>query len=100
MEYPGVQLLIYLIITFCDVGTAIHNRHVLKLKENTGYAAHFAGALAGLLVGIYVVRNINVTRTERIIWWVSIITYVLLMGIAIVWNIVYTDYFPPQDHNK
>lgn len=97
MEYPYVQLAIFLIITACDLGTAIYDRYVLDVNEHIGYAAHLAGAVAGLLVGISVLRNISVTRAERVVWWASVITYVTLMGIAIVWNIAYTDYFPPQD---
>ncbi|XP_025833635.1 rhomboid-related protein 2 isoform X2 [Agrilus planipennis] len=100
MEFPALQLLIFLIITGCDVGTAIYNRYVLNINEHIGYSAHFAGALAGLLVGIHILRNFRVTRAEKIIWWISTVTYVFLMGFAIVWNIAYVSYFPTQIYSK
>lgn len=100
MEFPLLQLLIFLIITVCDVGTSIYDRYVLDINEHIGYVAHFAGAVAGLLVGINVLRNLNVTRTERVIWWCSVISYFLLMGVAIVFNLAAPGYFPDQIHDK
>jgi hypothetical protein len=34
-----------------------------------------------------------VTKAERIVWWVSILTYCFLMIVAIVWNLAWQDYF-------
>lgn len=96
MEYPLVQLLVFIIITFCDIGIAIYDRYVLDINDHIGYAAHFAGAVAGLLVGLNILRNLEVTRTERIIWWMSITTYILLMAIGIIWNAAFPRYFPLQ----
>lgn len=94
MEYPFIQLFIFLIVTSCDLGYAIYDRYALNRNEHIGYIAHIAGAVAGLLMGINAVRNINVTQTEKVIWWISVVTYCALMGIAIIWNLAYTDYFP------
>lgn len=80
------------------MGKSIYDRYVLDINANIGYAAHFAGAVAGLLVGINLLRNLNVTRKERVLWWFSIITYITLMCTAIVWNIAFPDYFPTQNH--
>lgn len=59
-----------------------------------GYVAHLAGAVAGLLVGINVLRNLEVRSWERVIWWASIILYLGLMISAIVWNVAFPKYFP------
>ncbi|CAH0549002.1 unnamed protein product [Brassicogethes aeneus] len=96
MSFPLGQLLVFLIVAASDIGTAIYNRYVLDIEEHIGYAAHFAGAVVGLLVGINVLRNLSVNRTEKIIWHISIVLYVLLMGICIVWNLVYPSYFHKQ----
>lgn len=94
MMYPLIQLIIFLILIGSDVGTAIYNRYVLMQFEPIGYAAHFFGALAGLLVGITILRNISIDRGEK---WVQIIAgaiFVLLMAAAIIFNIVNPNYFP------
>ncbi|XP_044260626.1 rhomboid-related protein 3-like isoform X2 [Tribolium madens] len=96
MSMPFVQLAIFLLITGVDVGNSIYNRYWANLDEPIGYMAHFSGALAGLLVGICVLRNLKITKKENIIWWVSIALYLVLMLVAILWNIFYTDYFPTQ----
>lgn len=56
--------------------------------------AHFAGAIAGLLVGIYILRNLQRESWEKIIWWVSLALFIILMAICIVWNVAFPDYFP------
>ncbi|EFA08482.1 rhomboid-related protein 2 [Tribolium castaneum] len=93
MSFPIVQLFIFLIIMASDIGTAIYNRYFLEMDEHIGYMAHFAGAIAGLLVGLNVLRNLEVTTVERVIWWLSIVTYCLLMAIAIIWNFAWPEYF-------
>lgn len=100
MEYPILQLAIFIIITACDVGTAIYDRYVRDINEHIGYAAHLAGGIAGLLVGINVLRNIRVTRKERVIWWISIVTCSTLMAVAIIWNAAFPSYFPQQNFNS
>jgi rhomboid-related protein 1/2/3 len=57
--------------------------------------AHFGGALAGLLVGIYVLRNLNKKPWEKKVWWASLALFVILISITIVWNAAFPEYFPP-----
>lgn len=98
MHLPGIQLLIFLIITVVDTGTAIYNRYFLNMNEHIGYAAHFAGALSGLLVGILILRNIDELKWEKICKYISLVLYITLIGAAIIWNATYTDYFPPEKY--
>ncbi|KAJ8958531.1 hypothetical protein NQ318_002326 [Aromia moschata] len=96
MSFPAIQLLVFVVVAGTDIGTAIYNRYVLDFDEHIGYAAHFAGALAGLLVGINVLRNLSVTKTERVIWWVSIVAFSILMVTCIIWNLAWKSYFPKE----
>ncbi|XP_015592806.1 protein rhomboid isoform X2 [Cephus cinctus] len=95
MEFAVVQLLVFVLITSVDIGQAVYNRYVLDTKDQIGYVAHLAGAIAGLLVGINVLRNLEVNTWEKVVWWASVFTYTGLMAAAILWNILYTSYFPP-----
>ncbi|KAJ8917355.1 hypothetical protein NQ315_002377 [Exocentrus adspersus] len=99
MSFPAIQLLVFVIVAASDISTAIYNRYVLDIDEHIGYAAHLAGALAGLLVGINVLRNLSVTRTERVIWWISMVTYAVLMVTCIIWNLAWKDYFPKETYS-
>ncbi|XP_011501874.1 PREDICTED: rhomboid-related protein 3 isoform X2 [Ceratosolen solmsi marchali] len=81
-------------VTSVDVGQAIYTRYVLETNNQIGYVAHLTGAIAGLLVGINILRNLEVRTWEKIIWWASFIAYTVLMAAAIFWNIFYPSYFP------
>lgn len=96
MQFALLQLIVFLIITAIDFGTAIYNRYYLDLDEHIGYAAHLAGAIAGLLVGIFVLRNLEVNSCEKRLWWVSLVTFLALLTTAIIWNIAYPSYFPKE----
>ncbi|XP_018043966.1 PREDICTED: protein rhomboid isoform X3 [Atta colombica] len=93
MEFAVLQLLVFLVITSVDVGQAVYNRYVLVTNDQIGYVAHLAGAIAGLLVGINILRNLEVQTWEKVIWWASIVTYTGLMTAAILWNILYPSYY-------
>ncbi|PSN39431.1 Rhomboid-related protein 3 [Blattella germanica] len=97
MSFAPYQLGVFLVLIVTDVGTAIYNRYFSEETQPIGYSAHFAGALAGLLLGINILRNLQVKSWEKKLWWASICIYVALMVGAIIWNACYTDYFPPQD---
>ena len=93
MQFAAYQLVVFLLLIISDVGTAVYNR-LHEVNDQVGYVAHLAGAIAGLLVGINVLRNLEVRSWERVIWWASIILYLGLMISAIVWNVAFPKYFP------
>ncbi|XP_043268251.1 protein rhomboid isoform X2 [Venturia canescens] len=96
MEFAILQLCVFLVITIVDVTQAVYYRYVLGTNDQIGYVAHLTGAIAGLLVGINVLRNLEVKTWEKAVWWASIVTYTALMTAAILWNILYDSYFPPS----
>ncbi|XP_053989597.1 rhomboid-related protein 3 isoform X1 [Hylaeus volcanicus] len=93
MEFAVLQLLVFLVVTALDVAQAIYNHYTLGINDRVGYVAHLAGAIAGLLVGINVLRNLEEQTWEKVVWWTSIIVYVALMSAAILWNILNTSYY-------
>ncbi|KAL6436013.1 hypothetical protein ACFW04_005675 [Cataglyphis niger] len=93
MEFAVLQLLVFLVVTSVDIGQAVYNRYVLETNDQIGYVAHLAGAIAGLLVGINILRNLEVQTWEKVVWWASMFTYTGLMTAAILWNVLYTSYY-------
>lgn len=87
MEFALLQLLVFVVLAVVDVGQAVYNRYIMDTKDQVGYVAHLAGAIAGLLVGINILRNLEVKTWEKAVWWASMVTYVVLMTAAILWNI-------------
>ncbi|XP_014211095.1 protein rhomboid-like [Copidosoma floridanum] len=100
MEFAALQLLVFLIVTSVDVGQAIYQRYFFNdANSQIGYVAHLAGAIAGLLVGINILRNLEVQTWEKVVWWLSLFTYVSLMAAAILWNVLAPHYFPTPDYD-
>ncbi|KAK6640671.1 hypothetical protein RUM44_012368 [Polyplax serrata] len=95
-KFAWVQFLIFVVLAVTDVGTAVYNRYILDINDQVGYVAHLAGAAAGLLVGINVLRNFKVRKWERRLRWISLFVYVALMLVAIIWNAAFPSYFPKQ----
>lgn len=95
MEYPWARLCTFVVLTGSDVGLVVYQRLVQGKQTKVGYMAHLGGAVAGLLVGINVLRNLKQRRWEKVVWWLSLTLYLLLMAVTVVWNIVGIDrHFP------
>ncbi|XP_049879529.1 rhomboid-related protein 2 isoform X2 [Pectinophora gossypiella] len=96
MEFAIIQLLVFVLLGAVDVGTAVYDRYFRNLQQNIGYVAHLAGAVAGLLVGIGVLRNLEKRKWEKRLWWAAVVLYFSLMLAGILANVFWTDRFPPQ----
>ncbi|CRL03870.1 CLUMA_CG016995, isoform D [Clunio marinus] len=99
MEYAVIQLFVFLVFCTTDIGFSIY-RHLNDPFDRVGYTAHLCGAIAGLLVGIGVLRNLNVQPHEKVIWWIAVTIYLALMAFGICVHvfpgIMGPDFFPPS----
>uniref|UniRef100_A0A8D8Q0E9 Rhomboid-related protein 3 n=1 Tax=Cacopsylla melanoneura TaxID=428564 RepID=A0A8D8Q0E9_9HEMI len=87
MEFAGFQTFIFFMLATLDIGNAVYNRYSDK-PDPIGYTAHIGGALAGLLVGIYLLRNLEVKSHERFLFWAALIVSFILFGVGIAWNVL------------
>ncbi|XP_026740286.1 rhomboid-related protein 2 isoform X2 [Trichoplusia ni] len=93
MEFAIIQLLVFLLLAAVDIGTAVYDRYWRHLDQNIGYVAHLAGAIAGLLVGIGVLRNLEKRKWEKRLWWGAVVLYCSLMLAGVLANIFWTERF-------
>jgi rhomboid-related protein 1/2/3 len=99
MEFAIVQLFVFLVFCGTDVGFSIY-RHINDPLDKVGYMAHLCGGIAGLLVGIGVLRNLNVRSYEKKLWWIAVTVYSALMITGICFHIFYPDYFLHIETNQ
>lgn len=92
MEYAFIQLFVFLVFCGTDVGFSVY-RHINDPYDRVGYMAHLCGGIAGLLVGIGVLRNLNVRSWEKKIWWIAVTIYSGLMIAGICFHVFFPDYF-------
>ncbi|XP_013145556.1 PREDICTED: rhomboid-related protein 2 isoform X1 [Papilio polytes] len=93
MEFAIVQLLVFVLLASVDVGTAVYDRYWRHMQQNIGYVAHLAGAVAGLLVGIGVLRNLEKRKWEKRLWWAAVVLYFSLMIAGVLANIFWYSHF-------
>ena len=87
MEFPALRLIAFLLLASIDTGIAVYYR-LTQVDTKVAYAAHGAGAVVGLLLGIVVLRNLRVKTWERVVWWFSLLLFLALFLAAIVGNAV------------
>ncbi|XP_066293016.1 rhomboid-related protein 2-like [Branchiostoma lanceolatum] len=79
-----------LIITSADVGFSIWRRYNDHPKDTrVSFLAHLFGLLAGLTIGLLILRNFEQKLHERVMWWVSLVVYAACIIFTIFWNIFY-----------
>lgn len=52
------------------------------------YVAHLAGAVAGLTIGLLVLKNFEQKLHEQLLWWIALGTYTALVVFAVAFNIL------------
>jgi len=63
------------------------NRYYTEDENTIGFMGHFCGALAGLLVGIFVLDNRRVRSWEPYVQWTSFFIFSCLILFAVLWNV-------------
>ncbi|XP_065298907.1 rhomboid-related protein 2-like [Dermacentor albipictus] len=98
MDFAWVRVLFLTIFGSTDVGVAVYTRYMEEDEDNrVSYAAHLAGATAGLLLGLPLLRNIVVHRWEVITGRVFFAVFVVLILAAVLVNALYQEYFPKSE---
>lgn len=82
------------LVALTDIAVYIYDISVIgRSSTPVSYPAHIAGAVTGLLMGILVLRNLYWRSYERYIWAFSVLIFILLMLVAIIWNVAVPDHF-------
>jgi rhomboid-related protein 1/2/3 len=75
----------------CDVGFAIYSRYESAPSPSlpsVSFIAHITGALAGLTIGLIVLKNFEQRLHEQLLWWIALGLYSACIIFAIIYNIV------------
>ncbi len=61
------------------------------MDSTTSYAGHAFGALAGLLIGVFVLKNRKVEDWELIFQWIALSVFGLILCVFVIWHIAGTN---------
>lgn len=86
----------FYITASCDVGFAIYSRYAAEggAGPPVSYVAHLTGALAGLTIGLLVLKNFEQRLHERLLWWAALGVYAACTLFAILFNLMNANGVP------
>ncbi|XP_023160401.1 protein rhomboid isoform X1 [Drosophila hydei] len=97
MRYGVLRLAFILIFASFDFGFAIYARYagedlppgqLAASSAAVSYVAHLAGAVAGLTIGLLVLKNFEQKLHEQLLWWIALGTYTALVVFAVAFNVL------------
>ncbi|XP_072387033.1 rhomboid-related protein 2-like [Diabrotica undecimpunctata] len=87
MTLPGIQLGGFLSIIVFNIIFILIDNDDNQQNGPIGHTAHIAGAITGLLVGIYILKNFDPSTRTKTIFWIGLIVYIICTCILICFNI-------------
>ncbi|XP_050394389.1 rhomboid-related protein 2 isoform X1 [Patella vulgata] len=87
-----VRLTVILVLVLPDTGIAIYRRISAPDEFKVGVTAHIGGFLAGLLLGVPVLKNVQKLPWETTLGWVTLALYLAFVAFAIMFNGFYKGY--------
>lgn len=97
MKWGPLRIVLIFLAASIDFGYAIYDRYssgetYYGYKSSVSFVAHIAGAIAGLTIGLVVLKNFEQKLRHQLIWWISLGAYISLILFAILYNIFYPPY--------
>lgn len=80
MERPYLRLVGLLGVASFEIGCGVYRRYSSTSEDwhNLGYTAHLGGIVAGLTIGLAVLKNYEQKLGERTTWWVTVAAMLLV----------------------
>lgn len=83
MKYGALQLFVFLIVCSCNIYTDVFQNPNINVSNG----AHLYGAIAGVLIGIGVLRNLRERPYQKKLWFLAIAVYCSLITAGICNNV-------------
>ncbi|XP_033731802.1 rhomboid-related protein 2-like [Pecten maximus] len=88
-----VRLTLLLTFSILDTGNAVYRRFFdANATTKIGISAHIGGLLAGLLLGIPILKNIKELPWEKTLGWITLAVYLIFVSFAMFFNGLYPGY--------
>ncbi|KAK6052689.1 peptidase, S54 family, partial [Cooperia oncophora] len=65
-------------------GVSVYQRYFVDKVDRVSYVSHIGGFVAGVLLGVVVLRNFRRHPWERRLWWASLVAFAFFIAICVV----------------
>ncbi|RWS30054.1 protein rhomboid-like protein [Leptotrombidium deliense] len=88
MELGILRIIGVFVVASADVGYAVYDRYAKEHEsEPVSYVAHLTGAVAGLTIGLLVLKNFEQKLHEQLLWWIALGVYAACTLFAVLYNV-------------
>lgn len=87
-----MRLLFLVAIVSVDTGSAVYKRFYNPGGGPVGISAHVGGLLTGLLLGVPVMKNVNILSWEKKVGWVTLSVFIVALIFCVLFNGLYQNY--------
>ncbi|KJH43022.1 peptidase, S54 family [Dictyocaulus viviparus] len=87
MEFNWIRAIVLSIMVASDAAISLYQRYFVDRTDRVSYVSHIGGFLAGIFLGVVVLRNFRFHRWERKLWWASLIAFIVFLVICIIFTI-------------
>lgn len=87
-----IRLAIILLLVVPDTAIAIYRRVTEPEEFKVGVSAHMGGFVAGIFMGVLILRNIKSHQWERTLGWSMLAMYLAFVAFCTLFNVFYPGY--------
>ncbi|EYC30197.1 hypothetical protein Y032_0005g2505 [Ancylostoma ceylanicum] len=84
MEFNWIRAIVLAILIGSDAGVAVFQRYFVDRTDKVSYVSHIGGFVAGVLLGIVLLRNFRRHRWEGKLWWTALAAYTFFIVVCVV----------------
>ncbi|KAL7076318.1 hypothetical protein ACQ4LE_004178 [Meloidogyne hapla] len=84
MEFNWIRATIFGIFVSSDIGVSVYQRYFSSMPNKVSYISHIGGFVAGLFLGIVLLRNLRKRDWENYAWWTALTLFSLFICSSII----------------
>ncbi|PIO63007.1 peptidase, S54 family [Teladorsagia circumcincta] len=84
MEFNWIRAIVLVILIGSDTAVSVYQRYFVDRVDRVSYVSHIGGFVAGVLLGVVILRNFRRHRWEGKLWWASLVAFVFFIAICVV----------------
>lgn len=96
IDYNVIRALFLGSLLIADLVNSLYQRYYIQ-NESVSYTGHFSGFLAGMTLGVYILKNLRVHPWEVVVKWTGLGCALVGIFFAIFWNVFY-DFPNPRSN--